>query len=149
MPGEPVAILGGGGFYLRLAVPERFAGVLTEGAAIAIETPSGPAQGKLAKIYPLIENGRVIADVEVADLPDTFVDARVLVRLPIGTRQALMVAADAVTTVSGLDFVTVQQDDTTVQRVVVLGGHDMLDGTDMVEVLTGLNAGDLVVHGHE
>lgn len=148
MPGEPVALLGGGGFYLRLAVPERFAGVLTQGAEIAIETPTGPAQGKLVKIYPLIENGRVIADVEVADLPETFVDARVLVRLPVGSREALLVPATGVKTISGLDFVTIRQGDTTVQRAVVLGGQESRDGVDMVEVLTGLTAGDVVV-SHE
>ena len=148
MPGEPIAVLGGGGFFLRLAVPERFAGVLVEGAEIAIETPTGPAQGKLVKLYPLIENGRVIADVEVADLPETFVDARVLVRLPVGSREALMVPTEAVKTVSGLDFVTIRHGVGTVQRAVVLGGSDNRDGVEMVEVLTGLNAGDVVI-GHE
>ena len=38
--------------------------------------------GRLAKIYPQIENGRVLADVEVADLDDRFIGRRVPVRLP-------------------------------------------------------------------
>jgi multidrug efflux pump subunit AcrA (membrane-fusion protein) len=66
LPGEAIATLGGGGFFLRLAVPERHAGFLTEGAKISIETASGSSEGQLAKIYPLIENGRVIADVETS-----------------------------------------------------------------------------------
>lgn len=144
MPGEPVVMIGGGGAFLRLAVPERFAAVLTEGATIHIETPDGPATGTLAKIYPLIENGRVIADVEVAALSDSFVNTRVLVRLPVGVREALLVPPAAVTTVSGLDFVTLAQGEDRVQRAVVLGGRVAHDGAERVEVLTGLRAGDIL-----
>jgi RND family efflux transporter MFP subunit len=148
MPGEPVAALGGGGFFLRLAVPERHAANLTAGDAIVIETVTGEKSGKLAKVYPLIENGRVLADVEVPDLSEDFVDARVLVRLPVGTRDALLVPPTAVRTHSGLDFVTTQGANGPVERAVVLGPHHLVDGVEMVEVISGLVAGDVVV-GHE
>ena len=148
MPGEPVATLGGGGFFLRLAVPERHAANLTAGDAIVIETVAGEKSGKLAKVYPLIENGRVLADVEVPDLSEDFVDARVLVRLPVGTREALLVPPTAVRTHSGLDFVTTQGANGPVERAVVLGPHHLVDGVEMVEVISGLVAGDVVV-GHE
>jgi RND family efflux transporter MFP subunit len=46
MPGEPVATIGSGGFYLRLAVPERFAGQLQTGSSIRIAT--APAQNPKA-----------------------------------------------------------------------------------------------------
>ncbi|GAB4362422.1 MAG: efflux RND transporter periplasmic adaptor subunit [Oricola sp.] len=147
-PGEAVATIGGGGFFLRLAVPERFAGTFKEGDSIQIETDS-ISEGKIARVYPQIENGRVIADVEVQGLDDAFVDARVLVRLPVGERTALLVPADAVETVSGIDFVPVDEGGETVRRIVVLGGHHEIDGTDMVEVLTGLDAGQEVVTDHE
>ncbi len=148
MPGEPVAALGGGGFFLRLAVPERHAANLTAGDAIVIETVAGEKSGKLAKVYPLIENGRVLADVEVPDLSEDFVDARVLVRLPVGTRDALLVPPTAVRAHSGLDFVTTQGANGPVERAVVLGPHHLVDGVEMVEVISGLVAGDVVV-GHE
>ena len=149
MAGEAVATIGGGGFFLRLAVPERHAALLAEGAAIGIETTAGPAEGKLVKVYPQIENGRVIADVEVQGLDAAFVDARVLVRLPMGSREALLVPRDAVATRSGLDFVRVVVGEYSVERIVVLGGAHLVDGTEMVEVLTGLAAGDTVVTGDE
>lgn len=149
MPGEAVAVVGGGGFYLRLAVPERHATALAEGAAIAIETEAGGVEGRLVKLYPLIENGRVVADVEVPDLDADFVDARVLVRLPVGSRQALLVPEAAVHTVSGLDYVTTSTEAGEAARTVVLGGTHMIDGVAMVEVVTGLVAGDSVVTGHE
>lgn len=149
MPGEQVATIGGGGFFLRLAVPERHAAFMKQGAAITIETPEGTAEGHLAKIYPLIQGGRVSADVEVKDLPDRFVNARVLVKLPVGQRKALMVPASAVTTRLGLDYVEVVEGGEKVLRTVVPGSHDTVDGTDMVEILTGLSAGDRVVTGNE
>jgi len=149
LPGEAVATIGGGGIFLRIAVPERHAAFLETGAAIEIETAIGPSQGTLARIYPLIENGRVIADVEVPGLPESFIDARVLVRLPVATRSALMVPQTAVITRTGLDFVEVAGPDGPVLRTVVLGQPQTLDGAAMIEVLSGLVAGDQVVRTHE
>lgn len=142
MPGEAVAQIGGGGIFLRLAVPERHAADLSEGDAIQIEGADGVVEGRLAKVYPLIENGRVVADVEVAGLSDRFVDARVLVRLPVGERSALLVPETALVTRGGVDFVTVEGAGL---RAVVPGERVAVDGVAMVEVLTGLQAGDVVL----
>ena len=142
MPGEAVAQLGGGGIFLRLAVPERHAADLTEGDAIEIEGASGTVSGRLAKVYPLIEHGRVVADVEVEGLTDRFVDARVLVRLPVGERDTLLVPEAALVTRGGLDFVAIEGAGL---RAVVPGAHITVEGAAMVEVLTGLKAGDAVL----
>jgi RND family efflux transporter MFP subunit len=145
MPGEVVANLGGGGIFLRLAVPERHARQLKQGDTIQIESPDGQKEGHLVRIYPLIENGRVVADVEVEGLPDTFVDARILVRLPVADRQALMVPATAMTTRSGLDFVAVKSGDMVSLRSVVPGQRQQVDGVEQVEILSGLQAGDVIL----
>lgn len=145
MAGEAVATVGGGGFYLRLAVPERHAGGLKEGASIRVTTGGGEMSGQLAKIYPQIENGRVIADVEVADLDTAFVDARVLVELPVGERKALLVPAAALTNRFGIDFVRVGTSAGEVERAVVIGERIDRDGTEMVEIMTGVSAGEQVV----
>lgn len=139
MPGEAVAVVGGGGFFLRLAIPERHATALVQGAEISIDGLGGT--GVLARIYPQIENGRVIADVDVPGLPDAFVDARVLVRIPVGKRMALAVPVAALITRSGLDFIAVQQGDETILRTVVPGERH----GENVEILTGLQAGDVVI----
>jgi RND family efflux transporter MFP subunit len=138
MPGEPVALLAVGGTFLRLAIPERHAAGLTLGAEIRIE---GAPPGRLARVYPLIENGRVVADVEVEGLDDRFVDARLLVRLPVGRRRALLVPETALVTQGGLDFVAVAGPDGPVLRAVVPGQR--ADG--MAEILSGLAAGDRVL----
>jgi RND family efflux transporter MFP subunit len=140
MAGETVANLGGGGIFLRLAVPERHAAGLREGDKIQIESATGAQSGTLVRIYPLIENGRVVADVEVDGLSDAFVDARVLVRLPVGTHEALMVPATALTTTAGLDYISANN----AMRVVVPGSREVIDGVEMVEILSGLQSGDVI-----
>lgn len=145
MAGEAVATIGGGGFYLRLAIPERHAASLEEGATIHITAGGARRQGRLVKVYPRIENGRVIADVEVEALDIAFVDARVLVEVPVGERPALLVPRSAVVTRSGIDFVTVRVGATDARRAVVTGGPVSQDGADLVEILSGLAPGDEVV----
>jgi RND family efflux transporter MFP subunit len=141
MPGEPIATIGGGGFFLRLAIPERYAGLLEQGATLRVETGNSSAAGQLVKLYPQIENGRVVADVEVDDLPTAFVNARLLVRVPVGKREALMVPMVALVSRAGLDFVTVKVGDGTSERAVVVGERN----GDTIEILTGLAAGDEVI----
>jgi RND family efflux transporter MFP subunit len=144
MPGETVATLAGGGFFLRLAIPERHARALVEGDAIRIDGAGDSATGRIARIYPQIDNGRVSADVAVEGLSDAFVAARVLVRLAVGNRTALLVPQDAITTRAGLDFVTLEAPQQG-ERVVMLGQRHEMDGVVLREVLSGLNAGDTVV----
>ena len=148
-PGQTIATMGGGGVFLRLAVPERHAGAMKEGDDIQIEGPDGARTGTLAKVYPLIENGRVIADVDVGGLSERYVDARVLVRLPVGEHQAILIPRDAVITRSGLDFVRVTEGGEAILRSVVVGPAHDRDGTAMVHILTGLQPGDVVVSGDE
>ena len=143
LAGEPIATIGGGGFFLRLAIPERHADTLEEGAAIRITANGAESEGALAKIYPQIENGRVIADVSVESLETAFVNARVLVEVPVGSRAALMVPRAAVEKRSGIDFVTVREGEEEVARAVML--DEGAGEGDQVEVLTGLRPGDVVV----
>lgn len=148
MPGEEIALVGGGGTFLRLAVPERLATMLDEGDVLSIEDDGHPIEGQLVRIYPLIESGRVIADVDVAGLSDRYVDKRVLVRLPVGTHDALTVPATAILTRDGLDFVAILPADGKGQpglRTIQTGQHFAQDGVARVEVLSGLRAGDRIL----
>lgn len=145
-PGEGIAVIGGGGVFLRLSVPERHAVALNEGDEIMI----GEGQaGRLAKIYPQIEGGRVLADVEVSGLDDRFIGRRVPVRLPVGERSALMVPQSAVSMHGGIDFITIKVNGDEMRRAVVLGAEQSRDGQIWLEVLTGVAAGDLLVTDNE
>jgi RND family efflux transporter MFP subunit len=149
MPGEVVAIIGGGGTFLRIAVPERHAMALDEGDIIRISGPEGDREGRLARVYPLIEGGRVVADVEIEGLPDRHVGTRMLVSLPVDDREALLIPADSIITRTGLDFVGIRTTDGVALRSIVPGQSHDVDGVPMVEVLSGLRAGDVVVSAAE
>lgn len=153
MPGEVVAVVGGGGTFLRISVPERHASALEAGDTIRLSDGEGDRTGTLARVYPLIEGGRVTADVEIEGLSDSFVGARLLVRLPVAERAALMVPETTIVTRTGLDFVGLQTPDGVALRAIVPGETHRIDGMAMVEVITGLVAGDIVVPaaevGHE
>ncbi|GGK24433.1 efflux RND transporter periplasmic adaptor subunit [Salinarimonas ramus] len=142
MPGETVVTIAGGGLFLRLSLPERHADLLEEGASVAISTSEGTHEGVIAKVYPLIENGRVQADVEIADIGGFFVGGRTLVEVPVATREAIAIPVDAVETRGGLDFVTLAGPDGP-REVVVLLGARLPDGA--VEIVSGLRAGDEVM----
>ena len=145
MAGETIATIAGGGLFLRLAIPERHAHELSQGARIRIEAAGERLEGELVKIYPQIEGGRVTADVEVDDLETDFVAARVLVELPVGNRQALVVPSTSLSSRAGIDFVAVREGDKVVERAVVAGNALELDGQEHIEILSGLVVGDVVV----
>ena len=145
MAGESVATIAGGSVFLRLDVPERHALGLTEGASVAIAEGEGARQGKIEKIYPLIENGRVTVDVAVEGLSDTFIGKRVLVSIPVGTRPAIVVPQEAIRRSSGLDLVSIKVPDG--ERAVTVVPGPVVETADgqMREILSGLRAGDTVI----
>ena len=147
LPGEAVATIAGGGFFLRLALPERHAATLKVGATVPVDGREGKpgATGRLVKIFPQIENGRVIADVEVETLGDFFVGERVLVHVPVATRRALAAPASAIVNRAGIDFVQVVGPSGAREVAVVLGGPVRTEQGEAVEILSGLRAGDRVV----
>ncbi|RAZ91055.1 efflux transporter periplasmic adaptor subunit [Mesorhizobium hawassense] len=153
MAGEPLARVASGQYYLRLSLPERHAVEITEGARVDIgERGTGTnagfvkaGEGQVAKVYPEIENGRVIADVEVADIGTYFVNERTLVSIPVAKRTVLGVPPEALRIVHGIDYVTVETADGALEVAVVLGATFQDAGHPRVEILSGLADGDKVV----
>lgn len=145
LPGEQIALIAGGGRFLRLALPERHAKGLRTGARVTIADGADLAEGEVAKVFPQIENGRVIADVDLAREDGYFVGERVLVHVPIGQREVLAVPREAVTSRSGLDVLTIATPAGHRQIIVVPGAAIRIGGVDSIEILTGLAAGDRVV----
>jgi multidrug efflux system membrane fusion protein len=141
MPGEPVATITGGGVFLRLAIPERHALGLTVGAVVDVDGGAGAIE----KVYPQIEQGRVIVDVAVDGLSDAFIGQRVLVRVPVAARQVLAVPDAAIEQRAGLDLVTIKTADGSVQVTVIPGAEVVGPDGPLREILTGLRAGDTVI----
>ena len=129
LPGETIARIAGGGYFLRLMLPERHAAGITEGDPVIVGArgllPQGDDNrtltGTVAKVYPEIREGRVTADVEVEGLGDFFVGERTLVSIPIGMRRTIAVPDNAVVTRHGIDYVTVRRNGVLADVSVVPG----------------------------
>lgn len=151
MAGEPVATIAEQNFVLRLHVPERHARFLKAGDRVRIDAEdlgaSGAQFGSIRLVYPRIEDGRVIADAEVAGLGDYFVGERIRVWVSAGDRTSVIVPNSFIFTRFGIDYARVRTGanalaDVPVQRGRGLPRPDMPDG---LEILSGLKAGDVLV----
>lgn len=154
MPGENIARIAPGPYYLRLSLPERHAAEIVQGSDVLVgerglRQPSdrltAVRRGRIVKIYPEITDGRVIADVEVEALGDYFVNERTLVSIPVGKRTILAVPPEAIRTVHGVDYVRLIVAERSMDVAVIPGEVFEDKGQRRIEILTGLHDGDRVV----
>lgn len=144
MPGETIATLAEDNYILRLQLPERHARFMRAGDRVEIGErgrsvdDSGPRkEGRVRIVYPEIQGGRVIADVDVKGLDNYFVGERARVYVPTGKRDAILAPRSAVYRRAGVDFVRLA----TGAEVVVQTGDAH---GDAIEILSGLHEGDAV-----
>lgn len=154
MPGETIARIAGGGYFLRLSLPERHAAQINEGDDVfvgsrgvgsATVTFGKARKGKLVKVYPEIEGGRVLADVEVDGLGDFFAGERTLVWIPVDQRTAISIPPDSITTRYGIDYVSLINGPEPMDVAVITGEEFESGEGARVEILSGLRDGDKVV----
>ncbi|MDR3408380.1 MAG: efflux RND transporter periplasmic adaptor subunit [Methylovirgula sp.] len=151
MSGETIATIGRADFVLRLRVPERHARFLKAGDRVRIDGSdigqSGATFGMISLVYPQIENGRVVADARVAGLGDYFLGERIEVWISGGERRAYIVPAHFILTRFGLDYAKLREADSTTIEVPVQRGREQPrpDMPDALEILSGLQAGDVLV----
>ncbi len=145
LPGDGVAMIAEQRFLLRLRIPERHAAGLKAGDPVRLDAGQlgvgAAAQGRIALVYPQIEEGRVVADAEVAGLGDYFVGTRIRVWIAAGTRQGFVLPPAYVATRAGIDQVRLKRGEA-VTDVPVQRGAESPDG---IEILSGLQAGDVLV----
>ena len=147
LPGETIATLAADNYILRLQLPERHARFIKAGDTILIgarglgaetQEPETLRRGKVVLVYPQIDHGRVVADVEVEGLGDYFVGERTRVYVSTGTREALVVPESAVYRRFGVSYVKLAGG----VEVVVQPGLPVEGG---IEILAGLREGDVVI----
>ncbi|HVN01206.1 MAG TPA: efflux RND transporter periplasmic adaptor subunit [Caulobacteraceae bacterium] len=145
-PGQSIATLTAGPIVLRVETPEADAAGLKVGQTVDIAPgqPGVPAgQAKIVQVYPAVDAGKVIADLDAPGLSNDLIGRRVALRLALGQRQALLVPVRFVITRSGVDYVRVLEPDGTADEtpVQVAPGPSAMQ----VEVLSGAAAGDVLV----
>jgi len=150
LPGEAVASIAEQHFVLRLRVPERHARFLKAGDSVRIDSEelgvNGAKFGTVKLVYPQIEDGRVIADANVSGLGDYFVGERLRVWVSAGERESIIVPASFVITRFGIDYARVRKGSEVID-VPVQRGREMPRPNlpDALEILSGLQAGDVLV----
>ena len=151
LPGETIATIAEQNFVLRLRVPERHARFLKAGDTVRVdgeELGTSNAQfGVVRLVYPQIEDGRVIADAQVAGLGDYFVGERIRVWVSAGERTSTIVPGSFIITRFGIDYARVRKNAEAVIDVPVQRGRELPrpDMPDALEILSGLKAGDVLV----
>jgi RND family efflux transporter MFP subunit len=153
LAGESLASIAANQYILRLELPERHARFIKKGDQVMVGArgldPLEKAEGIgiISQVYPELQNGRVIADVEIAHLGDYFVGERALVRIAADKRRAIVIPSGYSFKRYGLDYVKLAQKDAEPLEIVVQLGEPVLlgKGKGGIEVLAGLRAGDRLV----
>jgi multidrug efflux system membrane fusion protein len=145
LPGETIAALAADNYILRLQLPERHARFIKTGDAILIggrglqpEALETLRRGRVALVYPQIDQGRVFADVLVEGLGDYFVGERTRIYIAAGAREALVIPEEYVYRRFGVSYAKLADG----TEVAIQVGLPVEGG---IEVLTGLRDGDRVV----
>lgn len=150
MPGEVVVAIATGARVLRLELPESEAKNLKEGGQVRIlvDDNGGKARaGTIRQVYPAIEGGRVMADLDAPEFGTELVGARVRVLVPAGERVAIVIPANYIVTRYGADYVRLSRPgggviEAPIQRGSPTPTDDVPDG---IEVLSGLRPGDQIL----
>lgn len=153
LPGEAVARIAAGGYFLRISLPERHAAYIKEGDEVLVGSRGleggqssfqSARKGKLVKVYPEIQDGLVLADIDVDGLGDFFVGERTLVWIPVDKRKVIAVPPSAITTRFGIDYAQVSGSSGPMDVAVITGETFTTPEGDRLEVLSGLMDGDKV-----
>lgn len=145
MPGQSIARITAGPMVVRIELPEGQARALRVGdiVPLAPEDLRGFAtQGTITQVYPSVTGGQVTADVSAPGLPQDLVGQRVRARIKVSERQALVVPRTYVATRFGVDYARLVRADGSVSETPVQTTAG--PGTDTVEVMSGLRAGDIL-----
>ncbi|MBI1366826.1 MAG: efflux RND transporter periplasmic adaptor subunit [Alphaproteobacteria bacterium] len=147
MAGDIIARIATGQRVLRVELPEAEARDIHEGTEIKLTSAGHGDIAKVVQVYPAIENGQIVIDIDASKFSDEFVGIRTPVLAPIGARRAIIIPADFVTTRYGVDYVRlVRPDGAVIDAPVQLGARlPTLDGEDGVEILSGLAPGDKIL----
>ncbi len=140
LPGEVVAEIATERYILRARLPERHARFVGVGDTVwvgarGLATGEPVGRGRIVKVYPELDSGRVVVDIEASGIGSYFVGERARVAVDTGVRSVFLVPPGYVGQRFGVDYVILESG----EEVIVQRGM-MRDGR--LEILAGLEAGD-------
>lgn len=148
MPGESFGTVAATPLRVKLALPERHAGLLAVGDEVPLVDENGAPRGvgTVSRIEAQVVGGKIPVDVALSDgdLHGLTVGQRVMAQVSTGVRRGIVLPAAYVRMANGLAFVKLAPAakgdeglEIPVQIGAVRGG--------MVEVLSGVRAGDALM----
>lgn len=148
MPGDVIAEIATGRRVLRAELPEADAISLKEGDEISVAR-SGEAHERTARIlqvYPAVQDGEIVVDIDATGFDDGFIGMRVPVLIPVGSTPMIVIPESYVLTRYGVDYVRLLRDnDTVIEAPVQRGRVSPGKGEAMIEILAGLQSGDIIL----
>ncbi|PCI88782.1 MAG: efflux transporter periplasmic adaptor subunit [Hyphomicrobiales bacterium] len=149
MAGEIIATIASDKHILRLRLPERHARFIALNDEVRIDsaamTDGVAAVGLIEKIYPNIEDGRVIADVAVQGLGQYFVGERVRVHISTREYSVIAIPEDYIKTRFGVDSVRLKTANNIIDLIIQRGSVVFHNDVELIEVLSGLTSNDELV----
>ncbi len=143
-PGMPILTITAGATVLKLELPESLAATVQRGSQVTADMPGvGDGKGRITKLYPAVKGGQVRADAVLPGLDNALIGRRIAAQVAAGERKAMLVPESYVTTAYGIDTVVVVDEDGAAASVPVQTAPNGEEG--MLEVLSGLSAGDVLV----
>jgi len=139
-PGMAIAVITAGPTVLRLEMPESLADKVHAGSRVQA---NGLGTGRVIKLYPSVNAGKITADVDLPRIDNKLIGRRVAARVETGTRKALIAPAAYVTTRFGIDYVTLLAKDGSAAQVPVQIAPTAEPGK--VELLSGAAPGDVLI----
>jgi len=142
--GDRIATVTVDAYLLRLRLPERHARFIKKGDKVLVGprgmqiARTGMRVGRVERVYPRLNNGRVVADVAVSGLGNFFVGERVRAYVETGKRSAIVIPTKFIRRRSGVAFVRLKSG----QEIVVQPGLPAEGG---IEILSGLKPGDELI----
>ncbi|TWB39116.1 efflux RND transporter periplasmic adaptor subunit [Nitrospirillum pindoramense] len=150
MAGEALAQVATDPAVVRLRLPQSAGIPLKAGDVVRVDdiATTGPLTATVSLVYPRVEDGAVVIDAAAPGLAGALIGGRVRAWVPDGHRQGILLPADYLITRFGMDYAHLRDGGGHVSEVPVQRGalHPATAGQmALVEVLSGLHAGDVVV----
>ena len=146
MPGQSLATITAGPPVIRIELPEGQAAALKVGDTVRLakeDLRGAIDHGTISQVYPSITAGQVVADISAANLPQDLVGQHVRAWVSLGERKAITLPRAYVATRFGVDYARLVRADGAAVDTPIQIAPGPTDGE--VEVLSGLNPGDIVV----
>ena len=147
MPGEVVVAVAAGQPIIRFMAPEQDAAHYRLGQSISIVENDGKIIGntRISKIYPNAQNGQIQVEVE-SDGTEHFDGERVNLAVATGQREAILIPSNYIILRQNIAYVRLLRGEMVLEIPIGRGQSVNTNTlTNAIEVLSGLNAGDILV----